>query len=450
MTRTPAARAALGLFVLTSVILSATPSNAQSVVQSTSPTLAELLTNIYGPNGLVVDSEAVLPDGSTHSAHFNSAFQSEFGQFNVALVRQLAALPVPSPASGFTYTFDSTTGTFTRSTQSFGPILADRFETIGRGKFAFGYSFQHFSFQRFDGMLLSHMPAVYTHDDASLGGGRADIITTQNAVDASVTQTTSFLTYGVTDRLDVSFVVPIIRTALKVTSDATIRRVGTASNVTIHFFRDLDAPDGYGSQRRFMSEGSAAGVGDIVLRAKGTVLKSARAGLALGLETRLPSGQEQNLLGSGAFGAKVFGAVSVSYGKISPHVNAGYQWNGSTVLAGNVATGTKGALPGELSYDVGADIGVDRRLSLAFEFLGRHSTDAPRLNSTTFATQENPPTFYPDILFRAGSLNVLTGAAGLKLNIAQTLLLTVNMQFDVNDAGLRTRVTPLIGVEYGF
>jgi hypothetical protein len=119
---------------------SASVAVAQTTVVSSSPTLAEMLQNIYGPHGLTVESEAVLPDGSTHSAHFNGAFQSEFGRINIALVRQLGALPIPSPASGFTYAFDNSTGTFVRSTQSFGPILADRAETIGRGRFAFGYA----------------------------------------------------------------------------------------------------------------------------------------------------------------------------------------------------------------------------------------------------------------------------------------------------------------------
>jgi hypothetical protein len=328
---TPSLRSAACVFLL--AISGVTPVAAQTVVQSTSPTLAELLTNIYGPNGLVVDSEAVLPDGSTHSAHFNSAFQSEFDRFNVALVRQLVALPVPSPASGFTYMFDASTGTFVRSTQSFGPILADRAETIGRGKFAFGYSFQYFNFQSFDGLLLSHIPAVYTHDDAQLGGGRADVITTQNAITASVAQSTSFLTYGATDRIDVSIVVPLVRTALSVVSDATIRRVGTASNPAVHFFRDPDAPGGLGSQRRFTASGTAEGIGDVILRVKGTGFKTTRGGLAVGVEARLPSGQEQNLLGSGSFGLKLFEAMSIVYGPVTPHVNVGYQWNGNTAVS---------------------------------------------------------------------------------------------------------------------
>jgi len=432
------------------VATAARPAGAQSVVQSASPTLAELLKNIYGPNGLVVDSEAVLPDGSTHSAHFNGAFQSEFERFNIALVRQLVALPVPSPASGFTYAFDSSTGTFTRSTQSFGPILTDRAETIGRGKFAFGYALQQFDFQAFDGLPLSHIPAVFTHDDANLGGGRADIITTQNSIAASVTQSTTFLTYGVADRLDVSVAVPLIRTSIDVISDATIHRIGTAGNPAVHFFRDPDAVDGFGNERRFVASGSASGIGDIILRAKGTVLKGQTAGAALGVEVRLPTGQEQNLLGSGSLGVRVFEATSFQVGSLSPDFGASYQWNGATVLAGDIASSTKGDLPNEFAYNVGADASVNRRLTIAIDLIGRYSKDSPRLKSSTFTAQDPEATTYPDIAFDLGTLNIVNGSAGMKVNVASTLLVTFNALFRLNDAGLRTKVTPLIGIEYGF
>jgi hypothetical protein len=423
---------------------------AQTTVQSTSPTLAELLKNVYGPHGLIVESEAVLPDGSTHSAHFNSGFQSEFGTINIALVRQLGALPIPSPASGFTYAFDNSTGTFVRSTQSFGPILGDRAETIGRGRFAFGYSLQQFSFETFDGLRLSHIPAVFRHDDFILGGGRADVITTNNAITASVTQSTLSLTYGAAERLDISFGVPLIQTSLKVVSDATIHRIGTAANPAIHFFRDPNAPGTFGSERSFIASGSAAGLGDLIVRAKRTALKTAHAGIAIGLETRLPTGQEENLLGSGSFGVKVFEAASATYRRITPHVDVAYQWNGSSVLAGDVTTNVKGDLPDELSYVVGADVGIEKRLSIAFDVLGRHSKDAPRISSGTFRAAESPAESFNDIAFSVGSLNVASGAFGLKANIAGSLLVTFNVLFKLNDAGVQAKVTPLVGLEYGF
>jgi hypothetical protein len=428
--------------------LGAAPGYTQTTVESITPTLAELLKNIYGPNGLVVDSESVLPDGSTHSSHFNGAFQSEFEQINLALVRQLGGLPIPSPASGFTYAFDPANGTFVRTTQSFGPILADRAETIGRGRFAFGYSVQQFSFETFDGIRLSHIPGIFTHDDFQLGGGRGDFITTQNAISASVSQSTLSMTFGVMDRLDFSIAAPLIRTSLTVISDATIHRVGTGSNRTIHFFRDPDAPNGYGSERRFVSSGSAGGLGDVIVRLKGTALRRSQAGVAVGIEARLPTGDEENLLGSGSLGVKGFGAASAIIGRIAPHVNVGYQWNGATVLAGDIATRATGKLPAELSYAIGADAGIDKRMSIAFDILGRRSNGAPQLRSARFQVPGTNESF-PDIAFGVGSLNIVNGSIGMKVNVARTILATINMQFKLNDAGVRAKVIPLIGLEFG-
>ncbi|RPJ59460.1 MAG: hypothetical protein EHM24_27885, partial [Acidobacteria bacterium] len=280
------------------VLVSPVPAEAQARVDK----LALVFQDIFGPNGLRVNSEQVLPDGSTHSAHFNGAFQSNFNQMNVALASQLTALPLPSPAAGFTYSFDGATGTFVRSTQSFGPILTDRAETIGRGKFSFCYSVQFFSFDSLEGMDLSAVPAVFTHDDFQLGGGRADVVTTQNSVEASVAQATSVLTYGITNRLDVSVAVPLVHTRLSVRSDARIIRIGTPDDPAIHFFRDEDLFDGHGSDRQFFSSGSATGLGDVIVRLKATALREGLRALAFGVDVRAPTGDEMDLLGAGAPG----------------------------------------------------------------------------------------------------------------------------------------------------
>src|SRR5687767_2958111 len=144
--------------VLCFLLLGASPLAAQDRPSS----LSTLFEDIYGPRGLVLNSDDVQLDGTNHAAHFNSAFQSEFRLMNVALTSQLATVPLPSPASGFTYTFDPGTGTFARSTLSFGPILAERGETIGRGRVAFGYTYQYFSFDHLDGLSLSNVPAIFT------------------------------------------------------------------------------------------------------------------------------------------------------------------------------------------------------------------------------------------------------------------------------------------------
>ena len=87
-------------------LFTAVPATAQ-----TQPaTLATLFEDVFGPRGLVVSSDDVQLDGTNHAAHFNSAFQSDFRLMNIAIASQLTAVPVPSPASGFIYQFDSATG----------------------------------------------------------------------------------------------------------------------------------------------------------------------------------------------------------------------------------------------------------------------------------------------------------------------------------------------------
>jgi hypothetical protein len=409
--------------------------------------LATLFEDVFGPTGLVVNSEAVLPDGTTHSAHFNSAFQSNFTQFNVALVSQLTALPLPSPASGFTYAFDSATGTFRRTTRSFGPILSDRAETIGRGHLSVGFNYQYFSFDSLDGVDLSSVPAVFTHDDFQLGGGRLDVVTTANSVEASLAQWTGAITYGITDRVDVSLALPIVRTTLSVVSNARIQRVGT-NDPAVHFFNDETAREGFGDRKQFFGQGSASGVGDLIVRVKANALREESRALAVGVDLRMPTGDAKDLLGSGALGVKPFAALSASYGRLSPRANIAWQWNGRSVLASDVRSGDKGELPDQLFYVVGTDVGVSDRLSLAIDLLGQHVFDTPLLLQRTFQVGAGGPSF-SDIGFTTGSIDAVAGSAGLKINVAPHVLANFNLRFSISGGGLRDRLTPLIGLEFG-
>ncbi len=433
------------------VIIALSVSAGSASAQTRTSGLATIFRDIFGPTGLVVDSEQVLPDGSTHSAHFNSGFQSEFTQFNIALASQLTAVPLPSPASGFTYRFDPATGTFARTTQSFGPILSDRAETIGRGRMSFSYNYQYFSFDTIEGIDLRNVPAVFFHDDFQLGGGRLDVVTTANTVRASVKQSTASLTYGVTDRIDLALAVPVIGTSLSVLSSATIQRIGT-TDPAIHFFRDPSVVGGFGNRKQFLAEGSATGLGDVIVRVKGTPVKNAETGLAMGLDLRFPSGDEGDLLGSGAFGVKPFVALSTLYRRVSPHFNAAYQWNGKSTLGGNVTTGVKGDLPDQFLYVAGADMGVTDRFTVIFDLLGEWVIDSPRLvtRELTRTAPDGDVLTFQDIGFESGSFGALNGSFGLKANVAGRMLVNFNLRFKLDESGLRDRISPLIGVEYGF
>ncbi len=409
--------------------------------------MATLFTDIYGPHGLIVDSEATLPGEQSHSAHFNSAFQFDFGQFSTALVNQLVNAPLPSPGSGFTFRFDPSLGVFERTTQSFGPILAERADTIGNGRVSFGATYQRFTFDTIEGLDLQRVPAVFTHDNAQLLGGREDVVTTENAITVIVGQFTSFLTVGIGDRFDLSLAAPVITNDLKVVSNATVHRLGTTNPLT-HFFRQANGD--VGEDRTFWAGRRVSGLGDVTIRLKGEVSKREESGLALGVDVRLPTGNEMELLGSGTTTVRPFGVWSATLGRVSPHLNGGFAWSGSSVLAGNPASGELGDFPEHATYAAGAEVSVNKYMTVVLDVLGRYDFDTKRLVSEEFHALDAQHTAFPNVTFVTDSYNSLSGAFGLKANVVNQLLLDVNLLFKLDENGLRDKVTPLVGLEYTF
>ena len=71
-------------------------------------------------------------------------------QVSQQIASQVSNFPLGSSSGGFTYRYDSKLGTFTRSTQTFGPAFAERAPTLGRGKFNFGVNYQHGTYSSLD------------------------------------------------------------------------------------------------------------------------------------------------------------------------------------------------------------------------------------------------------------------------------------------------------------
>jgi hypothetical protein len=457
--------------------------------------LACAIPNLYGPYGLVLP----IPDGRT--AHFDSSFQSNFMALNAAIATQLTLLPLASPASGFTYTYDPATGVYSRSAQSLGPVLTERAETIGRHKFFFGGTFQRFRFNKLDGVDLHNFQAVFDHQiNTPTGDWREQFISTQNSIDLKINQFTVFGTYGLTNRIDLSVDIPFVQVGYNVTSTATINRIVNTepiftpgpNGVNVECCASSGGPGPFGPnwgyyfdpnnkqgsiQRGFAngqtstdflnpartgdiywnpSKNSAAGIGDVTFRLKGTVYRSELIKLALASDLRLPSGDESNFLGSGAWGVKPFAAISVRTGWLTPHVNLGYQWNGSSYLGGNIWNGTKDKLPDFAFFSVGTDIGLTRRLTAAIDYLGQELINAPRIRESTY-TSLGPlvstgqvGTFPTISTIDKETYNQSNSAFGVKYNLFDGLIVSGNLLVALNDGGLRQRVTPLFGLSYSF
>ncbi len=448
-----------------------------------------LLPEVYGPTGLQ-GAPGPLVTAFGHEAHFSGEFIEKLSPINEAVGIQVSQLPLASPSSGFTY--DTALKTFAPE-QSLGPILGERSSTIGRGRLFVGFSYQYFNFDSIDGQPLNNIPSALEHqvpDADSINpanpNSRAcpnqenlqntkfagspcyvrDFIETNDSIDLRVSQYTMYVTFGITEHLDLSVAVPFLNVQEDVRSNATIISNSKSSGGTpFHQFRPDVAANCSAApclNASFSNSGSATGVGDIVLRGKYEVYKGERIGVAAGLDLRLPTGDDTNYLGSGATGVRPFGVVSYK-ARISPHAEVGYEFNGDSALAGQfVHTATvKSQLPNRFVYIVGADVAFNRRITGAFDLYGQRLFGAAQITSQPYtdlgscsdvdcATLGSSST-HPNLNGnQKNDFNVTNASVGAKIRVLRNLVATGNVLIKLDDGGLRAKVVPLVGLSYSF
>jgi hypothetical protein len=386
------------------------------------------------------------PGFPSHEAHFVPGTDQTLAPylFNQQLVGQLATFPIGSPTGGFAFTFDTASGTFQRTTDSFGPAFADRALTNGRGKFTIGTNFQYSKYSSFEGQALDDGAIKFylTHED--LPGNlffEGDLVEAAVRMDISSATTTVFGNYGVTDDLDLAVAIPIVSVSMDATVDATILRLASGQGSAIHSF-----PAG-AATRQFTSAGDASGIGDILFRAKYRFATMPGGGLAAGVDVRLPTGDAENLLGTGAAGATFTLIGSTTRGNLGPHFNVGFTTSGESDVVN---------IPNEFNYRFGTEIVATPRVTLNADFLGRTLIDADRLELTNVVhsymsnTGVQGSTTFEEYVARSGSLNLLNLAVGGKFNLSGNFLLNANVLFALSDAGVIAKVTPVFGFDYTF
>ena len=466
------------IFALFCIVLCCGIASGQNLCSTTvlSDKLICLIPQVYGPDGLVLQNTNAQALGV---APFQNALPRALSPANASVGRQTALLPLASPSSGITFSWNEESKIFVESTDSFGPIFGERADTIGKRRVYIGFGYQYFDFESHDGIDLKNLRAVFTQPDTradNINGGTTcslkptdsvnslgqcgfirDIITTTNRLDLKLHQFTTVATYGLTSHIDVSMAIPIANVRMAIASSATIKNISATG---IHQF-----PDRPGCSPCLTTTSSnaatASGIGDITFRVKGVAWKAENASLALGVDVRVPSGDALNFLGSGAAGFKPF-VVWSRRSRISPHMLVGYQINGSSIIAGDITTGKKERLPGELTYSGGADVWITKRLSAAFDMVGQQVFQAGRLSVKSFvepractdpscgALVAPPAPTDPDLGTATNAYNVTNASIGARIKIFSRMVVTGNALIRLNDGGLRAKVAPFVAVSYTF
>lgn len=435
------------LVPLTLLVLSSGTARAQN--------LADLIPNLLGSNTVINARSATAVD---HTAHFVPDLTQRVqapAQINEAIVSQLTTFPLGTSSGGFTYTFDPALNIFSRRSESFGPLFAERALTVGRKRASLGMNYQRNSYDRMSGMDLGggDIKFIVRHNDCCPAGGvgttplepafEGDVIQAALSLDLTTNIVSFFGSYGVTDNLDIGVAVPIVSVDMAASVSLNLLRLATTgSSPPIHSFEDT------GSTTRVLSnQGSASGFGDMLVRAKYNFLKRGNGGLAAAVDLRLPTGEVEQLLGTGSTQAKFFVIGSTGMGAWNPHFNFGFTAS---------SEGLKNQRD-EVNFASGIDFAATPQLTVAADVIGRSLRGAGKFTTATetvqFRTVAAGPlqsTSLARIELEDGTLHLLLGAVGLKYNLTGNLLITVNALFPLTDAGLQDRFTPVIGMDYAF
>jgi hypothetical protein len=421
-------RSLLALAIFLVVGVTCTPVMAQTVCSNTGST-----NTLYCVPILAVQNLTVIGPPATPVPGVPPAFLS----LTASLGAQVSQIPTPSPASGFTFVFGPNGLTRERD---LGSIYSELPSTVGKHKLYLAFTYQYFQFDQIDSVPFKQIPVQISGCDPSQPGC-GNFIETNNRLSLTVNQFAGYATFGVTSRIDVSAVIPVLDVRMNMLSTCRI------------CFQQLPSTSGVLSFTPNSTTSSASGIGDVILRMKGTVYKGEKLGLAIGLDVRIPSGDAQNFLGSGAVGARPFAAFGYR-AKVSPHANIGYQMNANSILAS-----TNGVnplhLPNSLNYAAGVGFSLLKSLNLIGDFLGQTYFNANRVYLGVRGGQGlgNPDTACSPngtLPCQLSNFNTSTLSLGGKWNPFRNVLITGNVLIKLDHNGLHYKPSPMIGISYTF
>jgi hypothetical protein len=175
-----------------------------------------------------------------HGNHFVPAAVASNGTVISFLTNSIgsnvANVPVSATSGGSTFSFEG--GVPVRTSTSAGPVFGERAQTLGRGRVLAALSRTGVHFKTLRGVDLNDINFTFTHANSdfpgcdSIAGGDCSLLGVPSlenetidltlALDVKLTVTSFLLTYGITDRLDLGVVVPLVSTSLEGSSQAQI------------------------------------------------------------------------------------------------------------------------------------------------------------------------------------------------------------------------------------
>lgn len=329
-----------------------------------------------------------------------------------ALLVNLTSVPLASSSSGFLYRMNPQLGTMERATESFGAFFVERALTAGEGRASFGVSASTSTFDRLGDLRLRDGSLTTVANQFQDEPAAFDTEALTLRIRSSTL--TLFGSLGVTDRFEIGAALPMVQL--------------TIDGQRINVYRGSPSLQASG-------EGTASGIGDAALRAKYRLAATPQAAFSAAVEVRLPTGDEENLLGAGATAYRFLGIGSYETGRLTLLGNGG-------VVFGGVSN--------EVNFAGAAAYAVRPRVTLSTEVLVRRVAE---LADISLASSPHPTIGGVDTLRLAAGesgITVATAVAGLKWNVSDTLVVGGHVRLPLVRRGLTAPLAPTFTLEYAF
>jgi hypothetical protein len=392
-------------------------------------------------------------DVRAHGTHFVPSAVTANGSLisfiTTAISRNISNTPIGSTSGGASFRFEA--GVPVRVQASAGPIFAERGRTLGRGRTVFGVGRTSSHLSSLRGVDLNNIQLFFTHENVDFAGCDStfkapchlmgvpnlenDVMQFKLSLDLDVAVTSIYATYGLTDRLDVGVVLPLVSTSLHGRSDANIFPFG--GTTAAHFFAGTPSNPVLDATRSV--DGSAWGLGDVAVRTKLAVHQSEKTNVALLADARFATGDDSQLLGSGQFSARALAIVSAQFGQLAAHANSGYAFRGGKQQNDAVVA------------IAGFDELIADHVTLAADVVSELQVGRSKLRLPAPVQYDVPfkrtviPTTIPDI-----ADDIVNGSFGLKFATDNGFTIIANALIPLNRGGLRANRSYTTGVEFAF
>ena len=330
-----------------------------------------------------------------------------------ALLSSVATLPVSPSSGGFSYRLNPTLGTVERASETFGPFYVERALTAGAGQASFGFTVQYASFRSIDGNNLRSGEFVTVANQFQDEPEPFDVEAL--TLNIATRTATIFGNVGLTERVDFGVAVPVVQLEI-----------------------DGSRLNNYRGSSFLLARASAdwIGLADVALRSKVRLTPSGSPGsVALGVEARLPTGREEDLLGAGELALRFLGIAAYEAGRAGVYAN--------------LAVGA-GGIGNEVGFGGAASVAATQRLTLVGEVMLRRLEGVHRITQVV----EPHPELSDVLTMRLvpGGREEMTAfsVAGFKWNLGGTWLLQGHVLVPLSDNGLTARFTPALALDYSF